>query len=250
MRLPALLHPARDILGLGAEVVRSLARRPPSRARVVAQMHVIGNGSILFISVVLAFLGMILVYQGIIPAGKILPDYTMAGATLINVMVREFGPTITALMIATRVGSGIAAELGSMTVTDQVEAMKVTNCDPVVYLVAPRFLASIVMTLALTVWGVLIAVLAGMVMAWSRFQINPGTFLSLRMMEWQDVWEGLIKCVAYGAAIPIIAAESGFRASGGSEGVGWATTRSVVNTSFAVIFLDFAIASGVYLVTG
>ena len=236
-----------DVLRLLLEVLVGIVRRPPPRDRVLAQMYNIGNGSVLFVSITLGFLGMITVYQGVIQASKVLPDYSMAGATLINVMVREFGPTITALMIATRVGSGIAAELGSMVVTDQIEAMKVSNTDPVRYLVAPRFVACVVMTFALTFVAVLVAVMAGLLVGVVRFQINPNTFLSLRMVNWTGVSEGLIKCLAYGVTIPIIAAESGFRAQGGSEGVGWATTRAVVNTSVAVILLDFVIATGVYL---
>jgi phospholipid/cholesterol/gamma-HCH transport system permease protein len=245
--VPAFVAWPLRIAALLRQTLVALVREPPPRSRVVAQMYQIGNEALLFIAVTLGFLGMISVYQGIVQASKVLPDYSMAGATLINVFVREFGPTVTALMIATRTGSAIAAEIGSMTVTDQVEAMKVCNTDPVAYLVGPRFVATLAMTFALVFWGILVAVAAGALIAYTRFQINPTTFLSLQMTDWTDVGEGLTKCLAYGTVIPIIAADSGFRASGGSEGVGWATTRAVVNASVAVVFLDFVIASATFV---
>ncbi|NOZ00486.1 MAG: ABC transporter permease [Deltaproteobacteria bacterium] len=242
----ARLLPLR-LLGLLGETMRAMIKRPPSLARLLDQMHNIGNRSLVFISVTLGFLGLISVYQGSIQAQKVLPDLSMVGATFINVMISEFGPTITALMIATRVGSGIAAELGAMVVTEQVEALKMTNTDPIEFVVVPRFIATVIMMFVMTVYGVLVAVLAGMVIADLRFQVNPSTFLSLGMTGWSDLCVGLIKCFAYGVAIPIIAADAGFHASGGSEGVGQATTRAVVNTLFAVIILDFIIAGGWYL---
>jgi len=243
-------EPPRAWAVLLSRSARALVRRPPPRDRLLSQMFDIGNRSVVFVAITLGFLGAISVFQGVMQASRVLPDYSMVGATLINVMTREFGPTITALMIATRVGTGIAAEIGSMVVTDQVEAMKVSNTDPVEYLVAPRVLACLVMTFVLTVFAVLVAVAAGALVGYLRFQIGFATFFSMRLVDWADLWEGLVKCAAYGVAIPVIAAESGFRASGGSEGVGWATTRSVVNASFAVIFMDFIIASVIYLVTG
>lgn len=231
---------------LGA-TVRALPSVRRSYRRVVESMFVVGNQSVVFIAVTLAFLGLILVYQGAYQAQKVLPDLSQVGMIFIGTMVRTFGPTIVALMLATRVGAGIAAELGSMVVTDQVEAMKVTNTDPVEYLVVPRFLASLLMTVVLWVFGVLVAVFAGTLMGTMRFGIQLGTFLSLAGTQPADVGVGLLKCVAFGIAIPILSAESGFRASGGSEGVGWATTRAVVNSSFAVIALDFLISTLAYV---
>lgn len=237
----------RDLFVLTVQVFESIVRRPPPFGRVIKQMYSIGNGSFLFIAVTMAFVGMILVYQGVIQASKVLPDNSLAGPTLIHVVIREFGPSVTALMMATRVGTGIAAEIGSMVVTDQVEAMKVSNTDPVDYIVAPRFVAFVVMMFVMTIWAILITVAAGLLVGTVRFQINANTFLSLRMVRWRHVVECLLKCLAYGITIPIVSAESGFRASGGSEGVGWATTRAVVNSSVGVILWDFVIATLIYL---
>ncbi|MBM4387375.1 MAG: ABC transporter permease [Deltaproteobacteria bacterium] len=212
------------------------------------QAYGIGNGSVVFIAVVLSFLGLITVYQSCFQIKQILPDLSAIGAGFIQIMVKEFGPTITALMIATRVGSGIAAEIGSMMVTEQIDALKMCNTDPVEYIIVPKFLSCLIMTIALSIFAVIVAVIAGMLMAYIGFDINPNTFLNLRFTDYGDMITGLWKALFYGAAIPIIAAESGLRAKGGSEGVGWATTRAVVNTSFAVIVLDFLIGTlGYYI---
>lgn len=235
------------VSGLLMETVWSLVRHPPPRRVVISHMYNTGNRSLLFLAVTMGFLGMISVYQGCMQAMKILPDLSHAGAVFIMAMVREFGPTITAMMLATRVGTGIAAEVAVMTVTEQIEALKVTNTDPVAYLVAPRFLAFVVMMLACTVFSCVVAILAGLLMADIRFQVNPNTFLSLDFTRWSDLFIGVAKTVAFGIAIPILAADSGFRATGGSEGVGWATTRAVVNALFAIIVLDFAISGVGYL---
>lgn len=209
---------------------------------VMAQGYVIGNGSLGFITVTLGFLGLISVYQAALQIQQIVPDFTMLGAAFLSMLLREFAPTITGLMIATRVGSGIAAELGSMTVTEQVDALRMCNADPIEYLIVPRTLACAVMMVMLSIYGAAIAYFCGMICADLAFGVNYRTFLNLQLATSDDVIVGIMKALSYGLAIPIIAGQAGLEAKGGSEGVGWATTSAVVNTSFAVIVLDFIIS--------
>lgn len=216
-------------------------------AQLIEQLFAIGNRSVLFVTVTLGFLGLISIFQVAIQIQKVLPDYSMVGAAFLTVMIREFGPTITGLMVATRTGSAIAAEIGSMVVTEQIDALRMSNADPIGYLVVPRFIACGIMLVVLSVFAVLVATATGMVMGRQGFGIPYNTFLNLSLVKWQDVVIGLMKAGAYGFAIPIIAAQAGLSARGGSEGVGWATTRSVVNCSFAVIVLDFFISGFGYL---
>jgi phospholipid/cholesterol/gamma-HCH transport system permease protein len=122
------------------------------------------------------------------------------------------------------------------------------NADPVNYLVVPRFLASGVMMVALTIYAVLVAEVTGMFTAMLGFGIPPSTFLSLQMVTASDLVSGLTKAFAYGCAIPVIAGQAGLEATGGSEGVGWATTRAVVNSSFAVVVLDFVISGLIFAI--
>ena len=150
-------------------------------------------------------------------------------------------------MLATRVGTGIAAEVGSMVVTEQVDALRMSGADPVQYLVVPRFLATLVMTLVLACLAVVVSFGTGMFVAFTVFEVNPATFYNTSMIQWGDLIIFVMKSVAYGIAVPIIAAEAGLSAFGGSEGVGWATTKSVVNASLAVTFLDFLLSGFGYI---
>jgi phospholipid/cholesterol/gamma-HCH transport system permease protein len=215
---------------------------------VLRQMYQVGNKSLLFVCVTLGFIGMVLVFQTCLQVNRITGDLSQVGAEFIKILVHEFGPTLTAMMLATRVGAGIAAEIGSMVVTEQVDALRMNNVDPVDYLVVPRFLASLIMTGMLTCIGVAVALAMGALTAWSSFHLNPVVFLDPSHVKWGDLVTGIVKCTAYGAAIPIVSGFCGLAARGGSEGVGAATTRAVISASFVVIVLDFCI-SGVALFT-
>lgn len=239
---------AADLYSVFAQVVAAVLVGAIRGREVLRQAYLIGNRSLFFITVTLGFLGLISVYQVATQIEQILPDFSMLGAAFIQMMWREFAPTICGLMIATRVGSGIAAEIGSMVVTEQIDALRMCNADPVRYLIVPRTIACAVMVVVLTVYAVLVATLAGMALGHAAFGISTSTFLSLQLVTTDDVIVGLTKALAYGFWIPIVAGQAGLSASGGSAGVGWATTRAVVNTSFAVVLLDFVISGLGYVV--
>jgi|LNFM01.1.fsa_nt_gb phospholipid/cholesterol/gamma-HCH transport system permease protein len=254
--VPRVLAPVRDVgegalelaqaaRGMWSVFVRTLywtfaGRREPGAA--VAQCYEIGNKSAFFISVTLGFIGMILVFQSALQALRVVPDLQMLGATFIEILVRDLAASIGALMLATRVGAGIAAEVGSMVVTEQVDALRMSGVDPVHYLIVPRFVASLIMTPVLIIWGGFVSLFAGMATAYFIFDVNPSTFLNPVLLDWGDFSIGLAKCFAYGAAIPIVSGYCGLSTHGGSEGVGWATTRAVVNSSLATIILNFFIS--------
>ena len=217
--------------------------RGKKRWREIAhQMYRIGNQSVTFIAWVLGFLGMILIFQSGIQAQRIIGDLQHMGALFLQILIREFAPTIGALMIATRVGTGIAAEIGSMVVTEQVDALRMNNAQPVQYLIVPRFIACTIMTFVLAILGAGVAYGAGMLAANFYFDVNFHTFMSLRFVHWQDLVVGATKAIAYGMAIPIVSGHAGLSAFGGSAGVGHATTQAVVNASLAVVILDFVIS--------
>ncbi len=222
------------------------SRRAPGE--LGRQLYQVGNRSLLFILVTLGFIGMVLIFQTCLQINRVTGDLSQVGAEFIKILCHEFGPILTAMMLATRVGAGIAAEVGSMVVTEQVDALRMCGVEPVEYLVAPRFLASLIMTPILTVAGVASAMMMGMLTAYHTFHVSPAVFLDLSRMQMGDVATGAIKCLCYGAAIPIVSGFCGMEAKGGSEGVGWATTRAVVTSSFVVIVMDFII-SGIALFT-
>jgi phospholipid/cholesterol/gamma-HCH transport system permease protein len=191
---------------------------------------------------------MIMVVQSALQAMKVVPDLNMLGANIIQMMVRDFAATICALMLATRVGAGIAAEIGSMVVTEQVDALRMSAADPVEYLVVPRFIAGIVMTLALTFWSLAVALTAGMLTANIQFDVNYTTFMNFGFVKFGDLVVCVMKAVAYGAAVPLVSSHRGLSTFGGSEGVGWATTSAVVHSSLAVIILDLILSVFGYFV--
>lgn len=238
----------RAILGTLGLTLRFLARRLPDRRAVVAEMFSIGNRSLFFVSVCMAFIGVIITFQMVLQALRLVPDLTFIGPTYAELLVRDLGASIAAMMLATRVGAGIASEIGSMAVTEQLDALRMSAAHPVEYLVVPRFVASIVMTVVLVVWATAIAFGAGMLAANVVFDINPHTFANFTLVDGGDVTIGVIKALAYGAAIPIVSAHRGLHARGGSEGVGTAATSAVVSSSLAVILLQFAISAVGYVV--
>lgn len=215
-------------------------RRP--RGEVLKQMYQVGNRSLVFIGVTLGFIGMVLVFQTCMQVNRVTGDLSRIGAEFIKVLVHEFGPTLTAMMLATRVGAGIAAEVGSMVVTEQVDALRMCGVEPIEYLIVPRFIACIVMMVALTAFAVVIALGFGALTAYTSFNVNPRIFFDPGAVASGDLVVGLMKCVAYGAAIPVVSGYCGLSARGGSEGVGWATTRAVIGSSFTVIVLDFILS--------
>ena len=245
------LYGGRELHALNSLFLRTLyylVRGRRDRGAILTQMFAIGNKSLFFMTVTMGFIGMILVFQSGMQAQKVLPDMTLLGATYAKFLIRDLAASIGAMPLATRVGAGIAAEIGSMVVTDQVDALRMCSADPVDYLVVPRFVACVVMGTALLIWSCLVAYVFGMGTAYFVFDVNPYTFVNLQLLNFGDVALGLSKCVTYGAAIAIVSSHCGLRTFGGSEGVGWATTSAVVNSSLAIILLNLVISTAGFFV--
>jgi len=246
-----VLPPDEENAGVG-RTLRAVfaALRRLEKGSVAAQIDQQGIGSLPFVMVVLAFVGAILVYQAGLQALRVVPDTSTIGASYLEILTRDLAATLTALMLATRVGAGIAAELGGMKVTDQLDALRLSNADPVVTLVAPRIVASLVYTPLLTVVGGATAIGSGLLTGLWAFEINPVTFLDPRFIDPIDIGMGLTKSVAFGLAVPLFSAHAGLQTKGGSQGVGDATTRAVVSSSLAVIILGFVIGAAFEILTG
>ena len=242
-----LFFGARDLYSVFARTLYYVVRGKRERGATLRQMHEIGNKSLLFVTVTMGCIGMILVYQAGLQTKRVIPDFSLLGATYLELLVRDLAASLGSLMLATRVGAGIAAEIGSMVVTEQVDALRMCAADPIDYLLVPRFVASMIMTAVLIVWGGTVAFVAGGLTAYVSFGVPIATFASIGLLDWGDLITGLIKCLAYGAAIPIVSGHAGLSTFGGSEGVGWATTRAVVNSSLAVIILNLVISSATFV---
>jgi phospholipid/cholesterol/gamma-HCH transport system permease protein len=247
------LRAARDLWLVYVTTIAGLVRYRRAgqrRGEVVRQMYAIGNRSLVFIVVTLGFIGMVMTYEACLQLSRVTGDYSQIGTQFIRLIVSDFGPTLTALMLATRVGAGIAAEIGSMKVTEQIDALRMSGVLPIDYLIVPRFVASLVMTLVLATLGGVVMYLAGGLTAHYSFNVNTHIFFDLQMLRPRHIVLMIVKSLAYGAAIPIVAGFCGLRARGSSEGVGWATTAAVIGASFSVIVLDFVLSAGALFVTG
>ena len=231
-----------EYVHLVAAATRAVFTRPIYFRDIVEQFEAIGIGSLSVVVLTGFFTGAALALQ----SGMTLDQFgarSLVGRLVSASMVKELGPVLTGLMLAGRVGSGIAAELGSMMVTDQINALRALGTDPVRKLVVPRFLAGIFMAPVLTI----IADTAGMIGGWliAVFNLNVGSGVYWSSVTQAlfigDAWMGLIKPFALGFVIVTIGCHVGLRTRGGTQGVGRATTNAVVAGSVGVIAVDFFI---------
>lgn len=221
-------------------VFRGTISRPFYFRDVIEQFDAIGLGSLTVVVLTGMFTGAVLALQ----SGFTLDTFgarTAVGRLVSASMVKELGPVLTALMVTGRVGSGIAAELGSMMVTDQINALRALGTDPIRKLAVPRVLAGTLMVPVLTI----VANCVGMVGAWFitvwQLRVASSVYWNsvVDSLYMADVWMGLIKPFFLGFAIVSIGCHVGLRTSGGTQGVGRATTNAVVAGSVAVLVVDF-----------
>jgi phospholipid/cholesterol/gamma-HCH transport system permease protein len=172
------------------------------------------------------------------------------GTVVAKSVVIELGPVLTALVVGARVGASIAAELGTMRVTEQIDALEMMAIDPVRYLAMPRFVAACIMLPMLTVFADVIAILGGWVVAMGTLDVTNKTFTDgLRtFFEAKDVYGGLIKAFVFGGIIAISGTVHGFSATGGAEGVGAAAMRAVVTSSVLILVADYILTTVIFQV--
>ncbi len=208
------------------------------------------NRSLFFIVTAMAFVGMIMVYQSTEQLARAVGDTHLVGPSFLKLSVRVLGPTIIGMLIACRIGAGIAAEIGAMAVTDQLNAMKICFADPIEVLMVTRVRACIVASFVLTIIGTAALVFSGFATAYYMYSFSWGAFWSFELLSMQDVLEGMIKALIYGAVVPLTSGAFGFKASGGAGGVGSVTTDAVVGSSFAIVLLDSIISLIGYVAGG
>lgn len=208
------------------------------------QLFLIGARSVFVVGVVGAFVGMVLSVETYRQFSQWGAEAWLGG--IINVsVVRKIGPVLAAVMIAGRVGGAVSAELGTMRVTEQLDAMRVMGTDPVAYLVVPRVLACLIMTPVLTIISDLLGMAGGYLVTVHGFGVNGTAYweYARSYVQMYDVFSGLIKSVAFGLAIGLIACFKGFYCRAGAAGVGRAATDAFVTSFIAIMMLNFFFAS-------
>lgn len=222
------------------DTIRFLLQDPPKGKQVFRQMYFIGVMSLPVVLITGAFTGAVLAVQTYYQFHKL----TMESAVGIIVglsMTNELGPVLTSVMVAGRVGAAIAAELGTMRVTEQIDALKSLATNPVQYLIVPRFIACVTLIPLLTVFSIFVGILGGYVVGVEMKGINS-TFFIENMLDFTtstDLINGITKSIYFSGVIAIISCFKGFSCAEGAEGVGRATTEAVVLSCITILILDF-----------
>ena len=238
-----------DVIALLVRVLRGIGGTDHKAA--FKEAYELANKSAFFVAVVMGCVGVIMTVQSAEQSLRMIGDLALIGPTFLQLLVRELAPSIVALTVAARYGAGAAAQIGTMQITEQIDALRMAGAEPVRVLVMPRFVGGIVGMPVLVVSMGALSFVAGAVAAHTGFGVSYPAFFNARMLEVSDIVVGVAKAVAFGGAVPLVACASGFAARGGAPGVGKATTTAVIGGSLAVLFLDLVIgaAGQVYLMS-
>jgi phospholipid/cholesterol/gamma-HCH transport system permease protein len=215
--------------------------RPPLKARqILKQMEFVGVKSIFVVVLTGTFTGMVMALQGY-HGFRMFAAESLVGSTVALGMTRELGPVLTALMVTARAGSAMAAELGTMRVTEQIDALAVMAANPVKHLIVPRLVAGVLMVPLLTVVSDFVGILGGYFVGVNLLHINSGAFMKniYKYVTLDDIYNGLVKAACFGLLLSLIGCYKGFNTRGGAEGVGRATTEAVVLASISILVSDY-----------
>ncbi len=232
-----------------ARLVRTLPALPRSLREILHQMFIVGNGSIPLVLITSTFTGAVAAVQSSYQMSDYVP-VTLLGTVVAKMVFIELGPVLTALVVGARVSSSIAAELGTMKVTEQIDALEMLAIDPVRYLALPRFVACVLMLPVLTIFADAVAVLGAFVVSSLTLDISAKVFTDgLKLLFYaHDVWGGLIKAAVFGGIIAVSGVVSGFQTEGGAAGVGDAAMRAVVSSALMVLVADYLLATIIFQV--
>ncbi len=222
--------------------------RPPFRFRVLfKQMEFVGVHSLTVVMITGIFTGMVLALQTYY-GFRMFGGESLVGATVVLSMTRELGPVITALMVTGRAGSAMAAELGTMKVTEQIDALYTMSVNPIQYLVVPRIIASTLMLPVLTTISDFIGGVGGYFVGVKLLQINSGIFMAriIEFVDLADIFNGLVKSACFGLILSLVGCYKGFYTTGGAEGVGKSTTQAVVISSVAILISDYFLTAAMF----
>ena len=243
-RIYAMVLDLGAIFTLFLQVVTWIVRPPAEIRNIVKQMEEVGIRSMPVVLVTATFTGMVLAlqsYSGFQRFGAT----SFVGSVVALSITRELGPVFAGLMVSGRVGASMAAELGTMKVTEQIDALTTLATNPVKYLVVPRVVAATIVLPVLVVFADLLGIVGGYFVSVHLLGANPHVYVAktYQYLEFKDIYTGLIKASVFGTLIALISCHHGFVAEGGAEGVGRATTRAVVASSMMVLISDYFMTS-------
>jgi len=229
------------------DIACNLFQRPVRFGDILKHMLKIGVQSLPIVSLISLFTGMVLGLQSAYQMQKISAEIYIASLVALS-MTRELGPVLTALIVAGRCGAAITAELGTMKVTEQIDAMETMAANPINYLVVPRFWAMLFMLPILTIYSSIIGILGGYIIGRYKLHISHHMYhrMTFEPLAMKDIYSGLLKSAVFAVIICVIACYEGMNAKGGAEGVGKATTSSVVRSFILIIAADCLLTALLY----
>ncbi len=224
---------------LGWAVLRSMVRLRVSSREILNQIHIMGVQSIPIVLVTAVLAGIVTSQQGGYQFTGTIPLYVM-GSVVVESVVLELGPVLTAVVLVGRIGARITAELGTMKVSEQMDALYSVGRDPVAMLATPRIIAGVIVVPILTAMAVIVGIIAGQISAQLTLGLSWEAFFYGARLFWHnwDMVYSLTKAVVFGLAIPVISIHMGFRTKGGAAGVGRTTTASVMFMTLTILILD------------
>ena len=221
---------------------------PPFRVDLLfQQMERVGVRSVLVVVLTGVFTGMVLALQSF-HATRSFGAETMVGVAVALSMTRELGPVLTSFMVTGRAGSAMAAEIGTMRVTEQIDALSAMAVNPIKYLIVPRVLASIVVVPMLTVIADFIGIIGGYFTGVIILRINAGAYVANmeKFVALDDIYHGIIKAAVFGLILSLIGCYKGYSTTGGAEGVGRATTQSVVLATVTILMANYLLTAAMF----
>ncbi|MCC7281873.1 MAG: ABC transporter permease [Acetobacteraceae bacterium] len=243
----ALLHGAGSIALFAAEAISHLVRPPFYGRLFVGQMVEIGFFSLPVVALTAVFSGMVLALQSYTGFARFSAEGAVATVVVLSI-TRELAPVLAGLMVAGRCGAAIAAEIGTMRVTDQIDALTTLSTNPMKYLVTPRLLAGTLSLPLLVVVADILGVAGGFLVGVYKLGFNAGSFMqnTWRYLEFIDVFSGLVKAAVFGFVIALMGCYHGYSSRGGAQGVGAATTSAVVSASILILAFNYVVTEAFF----
>ncbi len=242
-----LIEEIGKIILLFYSTLKWLLRPPLEIKSILKQMVEIGVNSLPVVIITAVFTGMVLALQSY-TGFKRFGAEGFVGSVVALSMTRELGPVLTALIVTGRAGAAMAAELGTMRVTEQIDALETLATNPIKYLVVPRFLSGSIMLPSLTIITDIVGIIGGYFVTVMVFGASSTTYMRMTwdFLEMQDIYSGIVKACFFGAALSLISCYKGFYTKGGAEGVGKATTGAVVLSSMAILISDYFLSAWLF----
>lgn len=219
--------------------------RPPFYGKMIGRQLIdIGFYSLPVVGLTAIFTGAVLALQSYTGFSRFNAESSIATVVVISI-TRELGPVLAGLMVAGRVGAAMAAEIGTMRVTEQIDALHTLSTNAYKYLIVPRVIAAVLMLPCLVLVADIIGVYGGYLVGIHLLDFNPGSYLknTFDYLEYNDVWSGLVKAAVFGFIIAVMGCYHGFHSKGGAQGVGTATTNAVVTASITILLLNYLLTS-------